>query len=74
MRIRFVDVGRDRKTWEAELPGRREPIEEIYSAVVKAKVLKSRGVEVVANDDGVSGVILAGAHKVGRFEVVGSAE
>lgn len=62
MRIKFIEVGRYKTSWDAEL----EPLDtEIIRHIRKKKVLASKWFDV----DMDSGAILAGMRCVGRFEL-----
>lgn len=62
MKVKFIDVGRNKRSWDADL----KPIDtEIVRHIKKAGVLMSRDIEV----DLESGAIFAGMRLVGRFEL-----
>lgn len=67
LKIRFVEVGRNKKSWETEVPEGDRALPAILKSVQKSGALMSRGIEVVA--DGAEGRIYAGARCVGRFEI-----
>jgi len=60
-KVRFIEVGRNKMSWEAECKG--EPTYNWLHKQVK-KVLGSRGIDF-SND----GQIYAGLRPVGRFEI-----
>ena len=61
MKVKFIEVGRRKNSWEAECEGELN-YEWLYSQV-KPNLFSS-------NIDFVEGRIFAGAHGVGKFEVV----
>lgn len=66
MSIKFTDVGRNKKTWTADIENSFDAIE---TEVNKSGALKSRNIEAVHGSK-TNGLIFAGAGIVGRFEVV----
>ncbi|MGE5631350.1 MAG: hypothetical protein ACM3TR_09675 [Caulobacteraceae bacterium] len=62
MKVKFIEVGRSKKTWETECEGELT-YEWLYSQAKKA--LFSSNIDFT--DDG---KIYAGFHNVGRFEIV----
>ncbi len=62
MKVKFIDVGRNKKSWEAECKGQLT-FDWLYSQAKKA--LMSSDIDFT--DDG---SILAGFRTVGRFEIV----
>ena len=68
-RVRFENVGRDRKTWEVELCEIDYP--SLYQAVKKKKALASKEIDFdwIGNDD-TKGIVLAGGREVGRFTIL----
>lgn len=65
--IRFIEVGRSKRTWEEPL--KRLTPDTIAMLVAKSGALKSRGIEIDLNIDTMSGSIYAGMRTVGRFEI-----
>lgn len=65
MKIKFIDVGRDKKCWEAEIPCVDESISiaAILKSIRKNKAIMSRDVEIT--DDG--GIFVGGLRKVGEW-------
>lgn len=70
MKIRFFDVGRNKASWTSECP---IEISEAYDWLYRQVKphLMSRNLEFMldASADG-NGIILAGFHTVGRFELI----
>ena len=66
MLIKFIDVGRDKKTWEEDIPlddGLLDGVA-MVKAIRRKRALLSRGIE--CSDDG---LIFAGERAVGRWIV-----
>ena len=61
-KVRFTEVGRNKKTWEAECKGE---LTESWLYKQAKKALMSKGIEFGAN-----GAIYAGFREVGRFETI----
>ena len=74
MKIKFIDVGRNKATWEAECEA--EKIEDLeygwlYSQVKKRAMLMSEEIEFLLNqEDLTNGIITAGFHTIGKFAIV----
>ena len=76
MLVRFIDVGRNKRTFEVEVVEMREapgiPTENgLVTALRKSHALMSRDLDV--SIDGTSGLCFAGMRPVGRWEVVNAA-
>jgi hypothetical protein len=68
MKIQFSNVGRFKKSWEAEL--RTFDYDGLYKQVRTNGELMSRDVEFDFDDESGEGVVYAGASLVGAFKVV----
>lgn len=70
MKIKFIDVGRGKASWIAECPIEISEAGDWFYRQVKPH-LASRNIEFMldASADG-SGIIFAGFHIVGRFELI----
>jgi hypothetical protein len=69
MKVRFIQVGAGKKTWEAELRGLS--YRELFNAVKKAHALGSRGIDFDYDDENRRGTIWVGGMRcVGAFEVL----
>lgn len=70
IRVRFVDVGPRRLTWEAQMTNLTES--NLYYAVRRKKALGSKGIEFMADDEtGMTGQIVVGMGRpVGRYELI----
>ena len=75
VRVRFVDIGRNKQTWEVDVkaqPAGDLPDERSLLRALHARgALRSRDLDVSV--DGSSGLCFAGMHTVGRWEVVHAA-
>ena len=67
-RVRFIEVGRTKRTWERTFPGPELDADAVAREAGTA--LKSRGVDVTIDLDTGTGLVFAGAHTVGRLEVL----
>ncbi len=68
MKIRFSNVGRDKKTWEDEIPLDSEGYlaeRQMYASVKRQSALMSADI-----DFSDSGEIYAGGRNVGKWEIV----
>lgn len=69
MKVRFSEVGRDKRSWESELADLSYG--ELLRAVKKAGALGSRGIDFDFNDETQRGLIWVGGFRpVGAFEVL----
>ena len=68
--LRFLDVGRTKRTWEARLPLDGDAI---VRHVAKSGALMSRCIEIDYDDETGTGVITAGFRVVGRIVKVADA-
>lgn len=66
MKVRFINVGKDKKSWEAETDGELS-YNWLYGQVKKHSALFSSGIDFYED-----GSITAGFRTVGRFEVIGT--
>lgn len=68
MKIQFTEVGRDKKSWTAEIKELTESA--IVRQVKKGKAILSSGIEAILNEDGKTGYIIVGGFRtVGQFSV-----
>lgn len=65
VRVRFLDVGRDHKSWEAEVPGGELMLPAIAKEVTRSGALLTKVVGIILN--GSDGEIYAGTRCVGLF-------
>jgi hypothetical protein len=70
--VKFIDVGRGKKSWEAEIPvGRFHTA--MRASIKKQKALGSNGIEIEFDEGtGTGDIYVGGFRKVGHFEVVKS--
>ena len=74
MKIKFIDVGRNNATWEAEC--KAEKIEDLeyewlYSQVKKRAMVMSKEIDfLISRDDNTSGIITAGLRNIGKFTIL----
>lgn len=69
MKIQFKEVGRNKKTWTAEVNELSESA--LLREIKKSGALMSRGVDVVLDDGDTSGLIIVGGWRtVGTFEIL----
>lgn len=70
MRVHFEEVGRMKQSWTAE-------VESLSYASLFKQVkphLRSHDIDFLFSDDGMTGTIAAGFHKVGRFRIEGAVQ
>lgn len=74
MKIKFIDVGRNNATWEAECEAKKiEDIEYewLYSQVKKRAMVMSTEIDFLLNrEDNTSGIITAGFRTIGNFIIL----
>lgn len=71
--IKFINVGREKRTWEHEFKSNAILSDAaIIGQIKKAKVLMSRDISISINDAETGGMIFAGVHKVGDWAFVDS--
>ena len=73
MKIKFIEVGRNKMTWESECPA--NSVEELeydwlYSHVKQKVFVMSNDLEFWLNDDMTSGSITAGFRMIGEFQIL----
>lgn len=69
MKVRFIEVGRDKATFETELPSVTERA--LTKALRSGARIASRGIEFGLDEDSLaSGPVIAGMRIIGRWEVV----
>lgn len=73
MKIKFIEVGRMKRTWESECPAKN--VDELdynwmYSQVKKNGLVMSSDLDFFVNEDGKSGTITAGFYTIGKFQIV----
>ncbi len=67
MIIKFIDVGRERKSWAFETE--RIDYNQIFSSIKKNGGLISRGIDFDLDEESGTGVIFAGDRAVGKIEI-----
>ena len=73
MIVKFIDVGRNNVSWESECAA--NCVEELqfgwlYSQVKRNARVMSSEIDFLLKDDMKSGIITAGFHTIGIFEIV----
>lgn len=68
MKIKFIKVGRGKKTWTAEVAGFDQAYME--EAVHRSGALSSRNISFSDTDGNDEGTIFAGLHSVGTFKII----
>jgi len=73
MIVKFIDVGRNKRTWEATCPASNfNDIEYgwLYSQVKKRAFIMSEEIEfIMLKGSATEGFITAGFHTIGKFEI-----
>lgn len=69
--VRFTDVGRGKKSWDADIPFHESSI-----AIEAGKACASRGVDAFLDDGSTTkgGIYVGGFRRVGSFEIVAEGE
>jgi hypothetical protein len=70
MIVRFLEVGRERKSWASELTSLADRA--LIKEIKTHRALMSQGIDFAWSDDGTQATIFVGLwRRVGRLEVVG---
>lgn len=70
MKVKFINVGRENKTWAAEFKEGKDRKIEHWILRQLGKALVSNNVSFYIDEDG-TGKVFAGFHTVGELEVLG---
>lgn len=72
MKLKFVDVGRNKKSWEVEVPDSPDHMTNsaIAKSIRKSHSLASRDLEWEIDLDAGVGAVFAGMRRVGSIEVL----
>jgi hypothetical protein len=69
VRVEFIDVGREKRTWFAHLSNLTMHL--LTECVRNSGALRSRDIHLSAPDDDTGeGLIFAGFHTVGRYRII----
>lgn len=73
MKIKFIEVGRNNQTWDAECSA--NSISELeydwlYDQVKRNAYVRSNDLEFLLHEDETNGVITAGFHTIGKFQII----